>query len=146
MAIALGTTPEEEHGPGLAPLARVRHNFTIYHTVKAHFSIVQQIKGQVGLLFVDTESQEVTERFKDIHQPDFTQSGYRASRTVILPVGSIMQHHSNPPEPFPLSEELQLRELGLTTVRRKGCADFGESARLCGQARCSRRSRLSCSS
>ena len=37
MAIALGTMPEEEHGPGLAPLARVHYNFTIDHTVKAHF-------------------------------------------------------------------------------------------------------------
>ena len=31
-----------------------------------------------------------------------------------------MQHQSNPPEPFPLSEEPQLPELDLTTVRRKG--------------------------
>ncbi len=74
-------------------------------------SVVQQIKGQVGLLFTDTEPQEVIEWFKDFHQPDFARSGNRASRTVILPAGPVMQHHSDPPESFPHNEEPQLRKL-----------------------------------
>jgi len=36
MAKALGTTPEEEYRPGLAPLARVSDYFTINHTIEAH--------------------------------------------------------------------------------------------------------------
>ncbi|KAI0304473.1 ribosomal protein L10-domain-containing protein [Multifurca ochricompacta] len=112
MAKALGTTPEEEHRPGLAPLAT-------------------QIKGQVGLLFTDTEPQEVIEWFKDFRQPDFARSGNHAARTVILPVGPIMQHHSDPPEPFPHNEEPQLRKLGLTTVMRKGVPTLENPHKLC---------------
>ena len=74
------------------------------------------------------EPQEVVKWFKDFHQPDFTQSGYRASSTVILPTGPVLQHHSDRPEPFPHNEEPQLRKLGLTTVMRIGVPTFGESA------------------
>lgn len=39
MAKALGTTPEEEHRPGLAPLARVSDNsIIINHAIEAHFT------------------------------------------------------------------------------------------------------------
>ena len=122
MAMALGTTPEEEHGPGLAPLARVRYNFTIDHTVKAHFSIVQKIKGQVGLLFVDTEPQEVTEWFEDFHQLDFTQSGYRASRTMI--------------PPRRLSHATPIQPAGTVSAQRRAAAararsDDGQAERVC---------------
>ena len=37
MAKALGTTPEEEHRPGLAPLARVSKDYIIDHSDKAQF-------------------------------------------------------------------------------------------------------------
>jgi hypothetical protein len=37
MAKALGTTPEEEHRPGLAPLARVSDNSMINHTIETNF-------------------------------------------------------------------------------------------------------------
>ena len=37
MAKALGTTPEEEYRPGLAPLARVSDISLINHTIEAHF-------------------------------------------------------------------------------------------------------------
>jgi mRNA turnover protein 4 len=135
MAKALGTTPEEEHRPGLAPLARVSDNFTIDLTIEANFSVAQQIKGQVGLLFTDTEPQEVIEWFKDFHQPDFARSGNRASRTVILPAGPVMQHHSDPPEPFPHNEEPQLRKLGLSTVMRKGVPTLENPHQLCEQGK-----------
>jgi mRNA turnover protein 4 len=131
MAKALGTTPEEEHRSGLAPLARVSH---AYYPSKLLYSFkppVQQIKGQVGLLFTDTEPQEVIEWFKDFHQPDFARSGNRAARTVILPAGPIMQHHSDPPEPFPHNEEPQLRKLGLTTIMRKGVPTLENPHKLC---------------
>jgi mRNA turnover protein 4 len=97
--------------------------------------VVQQIKGQVGLLFTDTEPQEVIEWFKDFHQPDFARSGNRASRTVILPAGPVMRHHSDPPEPFPHNEEPQLRKLGLTTVMRKGVPTLENPHKLCEQGK-----------
>ena len=93
--------------------------------------LVQRIKGQVGLLFTDSEPQEVIEWFKDFHQPDFARSGNRASRTVILPAGPVMQHHSDPPEPFPHNEEPQLRKLGLSTVMRKGVPTLENPHKLC---------------
>ena len=135
MAKALGTTPEEEHRPGLAPLARVSSDFYYRSQSKLNLSVIQQIKGQVGLLFTDTEPQEVIEWFKDFHQPDFARSGNRASRTVILPAGPVMQHHSDPPEPFPHNEEPQLRKLGLTTVMRKGVPTLESPHRLCEQGK-----------
>jgi mRNA turnover protein 4 len=58
--------------------------------------------------------------FKDFKQPDFARAGNRATRTVVLPAGPVMQHHSDPPEPFPHNEEPQLRKLGLATVMRRG--------------------------
>lgn len=101
MAKALGTTPEEEHRPGLHKLS-------------------QHIKGQVGLLFTNSEPQEVIGWFDDFRQPDFARTGNIASRTVTLPVGPVMRVHSNPPEPFLHNEDPQLRKLGLTTTMKKG--------------------------
>ena len=128
MAKASGTMPEEEHRPGLASLARCVTTLLSITQSKLIFTVVQQIKGQVGLLFVDTEPQELTEWFKDFHQLGFARFGNRASRTVILPTDPVLQHHSDPPELFPHNEEPQLRKLGLTTVMRMGVPTFGESA------------------
>ncbi|EMD40105.1 hypothetical protein CERSUDRAFT_132940 [Gelatoporia subvermispora B] len=101
MAKALGTTPEEEHRMGLHKLAK-------------------QIKGQVGLMFTDSPPQEVLDWFADFQQPDFARSGNRATQTVILPEGPVMQQHSTPPEPFPHNEDPQLRKLGLRTTMKRG--------------------------
>ena len=73
----------------------------------------------------------MVEWFKDFHQADFARSGNRATRTVILPAGPVMQHHSDPPEPFPHNEEPQLRKLGLTTVMRKGVPTLDNPHKLC---------------
>jgi mRNA turnover protein 4 len=129
MAKALGTTPEEEHRPGLALLAKVSDR-TIEYTLFV-LNTFQQIKGQVGLLFTNTEPQEVIEWFKDFHQPDFARCGNRATRTVILPAGPIMQHHADPPEPFPHNEEPQLRKLGLTTIMRRGIPTLENPHKIC---------------
>ncbi|KAI0036526.1 ribosomal protein L10-domain-containing protein [Vararia minispora EC-137] len=112
MAKALGTMSEEEHRPGLSKLA-------------------SQIKGQVGLMFTDTDPEEVIEWFKDFKRPDFARSGNIATRTVILPAGPVMQHHSDPPEPFPHNEEPQLRKLGLSTVMRRGVPTLEVAHKVC---------------
>ncbi|KAF9241206.1 ribosomal protein L10-domain-containing protein, partial [Melanogaster broomeanus] len=116
MAKALGTTPEEEHRPGLHKLA-------------------QQIKGQVGLLFTDTEPQEVVEWFDDFRQPDFARSGNLASRTVILPAGPVMRVHSDPPEHFPHNEDPQLRKLGLTTTMNRGVPTLDAPHKICDKGK-----------
>jgi len=92
----------------------------IHFATVTPFDILQQLQGQVGLLFTDTEPEEVVEWFKDFRQADFARQGNIATRDVILPEGPIMQHHSDPPEPFPHNEEPQLRKLGLSTMMQKG--------------------------
>ena len=122
MAKALGTTAAEEHRLGLSKLASVSFEliFTVSFIYHLSPDFIQQIKGQVGLFFTDTEPQEVIEWFADFQQPDFARAGNKATRTVILPIGPVMRHHSDPPEPFPHNEEPQLRKLGLTTSMKKG--------------------------
>ncbi|KAF8919501.1 ribosomal protein L10-domain-containing protein [Mucidula mucida] len=112
MAKALGLTPEEEHKQGIHKLAK-------------------QIKGQVGILFTNTEPKEVIEWFADFKQPDFARAGNVASRTVVLPVGPVMRHHSDPPEPFPHNEDPQLRKLGLTTTMNRGVPTLTTAHKLC---------------
>jgi mRNA turnover protein 4 len=46
-----------------------------------------------------------------------------------------MQHHSDPPEPFPHNEEPQLRKLGLSTVMRKGVPTLENPHKLCEQGK-----------
>ncbi|KDQ62498.1 hypothetical protein JAAARDRAFT_66206 [Jaapia argillacea MUCL 33604] len=112
MAKALGTTEAEEHRLGL-------HNLS------------KQIGGQVGLFFTDSEPEEVIEWFKHFQPADFARSGNLAIRTVILPAGPVMQHHSDPPEPFPHNEEPQLRKLGLRTTMKKGVPTLEMPHTLC---------------
>ncbi|KAJ7259586.1 ribosomal protein L10-domain-containing protein [Mycena haematopus] len=112
MAKALGTTPEEEHRMGIHKLAK-------------------QIQGQVGVLFTDTEPDEVIAWFADFQQPDFARAGNIASRTVMLPAGPVMRTHSDPPEPFPHNEEPQLRKLGLSTFMNKGVPSLHNPHNLC---------------
>ncbi|KAG1822823.1 ribosomal protein L10-domain-containing protein [Suillus subaureus] len=116
MAKALGTTVEEEHRMGLHKLA-------------------QQIKGQVGLFFTDSEPQEVIEWFDDFKQADYARTGNKATRTVMLPVGPVMRVHSDPPEPFPHNEDPQLRKLGLTTSMKRGVPTLENPHRVCDKGK-----------
>ncbi|KIY68016.1 hypothetical protein CYLTODRAFT_375115 [Cylindrobasidium torrendii FP15055 ss-10] len=116
MAKALGTTPEEEHKAGIHKMAK-------------------QIKGQVGLMFTNSEPAEVTEWFADFKQPDFARAGNRATRTVILPAGPVMQHHSDPPEPMPHNEEPQLRKLGLSTSMNRGVPTLQTAHKICDKGK-----------
>ncbi|KAI0771215.1 mRNA turnover protein 4-like protein [Trametes elegans] len=116
MAKALGMTPEEEHRPGMHKLAK-------------------QIKGQVGLFFTDSPPSEVEEWFDDFHPPDFARAGNRASRTVVLPAGPVMQQHSTPPEPFPHNEDPQLRKLGLRTRMERGVPTLDVPHTVCEQGK-----------
>jgi len=131
MAKALGLTPEEEHKIGLHKLSKVR-SIRLHLCSQAEWkNSSQQVKGQVGLLFTDSEPQEVTEWFDDFKQPDFARAGNVASRTIILPEGPVMRHHSDPPEPFPHNEEPQLRKLGLSTSMTRGVPTLSSPHQLC---------------
>jgi len=130
MAKALGTTAAEEHRLGLSKLASVSC-LDSFLLSPPFITFIQQIKGQVGLFFTDTEPQEVVDWFADFQQPDFARAGNKATRTVILPVGPVMRHHSDPPEPFPHNEEPQLRKLGLTTSMNKGVPTLTAPHTLC---------------
>lgn len=116
MAKALGATAEEEHRMGLHKLA-------------------QQIKGQVGLFFTDSEPQEVIEWFDDFKQADYARTGNKATRAVILPAGPVMRVHSDPPEPFPHNEDPQLRKLGLTTSMKRGVPTLENPHRVCDKGK-----------
>ncbi|EEB94568.1 hypothetical protein MPER_06598 [Moniliophthora perniciosa FA553] len=108
----------------------IRDNTGGRHRMGIH-KLAQQIEGQVGLLFTDTEPREVIDWFTDFHPPDFARAGNVAPRTVILPAGPVMQHHSDPPEPFPHNEEPQLRKLGLSTKMNRGVPTLEVPHKLC---------------
>lgn len=95
----------------------------------------QHIKGQVGIMFTDSEPQEVIDWFADFQRPDFGRAGNKASRTVILPAGPVMRTYSDPPEPFPHNEEPQLRKLGLTTRLNRGVPTLDAPHKVCEEGR-----------
>lgn len=100
MAKALGTTPEEEHKPGLHDVGK-------------------KLSGPVGLFFTSSPPEEVIEWFRHFAKPDFARSGNVATREVILPEGPIVMYN-DPQSPFPSSMDPQLRKLGLSTRLVKG--------------------------
>ncbi|KAG8908026.1 mRNA turnover and ribosome assembly protein [Tulasnella sp. 403] len=100
MAKALGTTPEEEHKPGLNVVAR-------------------KLNGQVGLFLTSDPPDEVISWFESFSKPDFARSGNVASQDVVLPAGPIVMYN-DPASPFPSTMEPQLRKLGLSTRLIKG--------------------------
>ncbi|TCD70888.1 mRNA turnover and ribosome assembly protein [Steccherinum ochraceum] len=116
MAKALGNTAEEEHKEGLHKIA-------------------QQIKGQVGIMFTNSPPSEVVEWFADFHPPDFARSGNLSPKTYTIPAGPILQHHSDPPEPFPHNEEPQLRKLGLHTKMVRGVPTLENPHEVCKEGK-----------
>ena len=75
------------------------------------------------------------EWFADFQQLDYARTGNIASRTVTLPAGPVLRHHSDPPEPFPHNEEPQLRKLGLTTSLTKGVPTLTAPHQLCQEGK-----------
>ena len=77
----------------------------------------------------------MTAWFDDFHPPDFARAGIRAPKTVIIPVGAVLQHHSDPPEAMPHNEEPQLRKLGLTTRMIRGVPTIDVPHKICEQGK-----------
>lgn len=82
-------------------------------------------------MFTDSPPEEVIAWFDDFHPPDFARSGNKATQTLILPAGPVMQQHSTPPEPFPHNEEPQLRKLGLHTKMVRGVPTLDSPHTVC---------------
>lgn len=113
-----------------------RHVISIWLLVATYdCHCAQKIKGQVGLLFTDSEPQEVIDWFDDFRQADFARTGNIASRTVTLPAGPVMRVYSDPPEPFPHNEEPQLRKLGLSTTLKRGVPTLETSHKICDEGK-----------
>lgn len=77
----------------------------------------------------------MTAWFDDFHPPDFARAGIRAPKTVTIPLGPVMQHHSDPPEAMPHNEEPQLRKLGLTTRLNRGVPTLDVPYKICEQGK-----------
>lgn len=73
----------------------------------------------------------MTDWFDDFAPLDFARSGAVAPRSVTLPSGPVQQRHSDPPEPFPHSEEPQLRRLGLHTRLVRGIPTLDAPHKIC---------------
>ncbi|KAF9645040.1 hypothetical protein BDM02DRAFT_3181387 [Thelephora ganbajun] len=95
----------------------------------------QHIKGQVGLFFTDSPPDEATTWFDDFHLPDFARAAIRVPKAVIISIGAVTQHHSDPPEAAPHNKEPQLRKLGLTTRTRRGVPTLGIPHKICEQGK-----------
>ncbi|KAF9115601.1 mRNA turnover 4 [Mortierella sp. AM989] len=108
MAKALGTGPEDEHKENLHKLA-------------------EQLVGHVGLLFTNTDPQEVQEYFANYTESDYARSGVKATSTFVVPAGPV--HRGE--EVFPHNMEPQLRSLGMPTVLNNGIVTLTNEYRIC---------------
>lgn len=105
MAKALGTTPEEEHLPGLHKLTPFMNN-------------------TIGLLFTNQEPQEIIDYFTEYVQTDFARAGLEATREFTVPEGVVYSRGGDIPveEDTPLAHSLEptLRKWGMPTRLTKG--------------------------
>jgi mRNA turnover protein 4 len=93
MQLALGRTEEEEYKEGI-------------HTIS------NMLKGNVGLLFTNEQSDIVRGWFDQYHSLEYARSGFTTSQDILLKEG--------PLEQFSHSLEPHLRSLGLPTALKKG--------------------------
>jgi len=107
--VALGRTEAEEYKDGLSKLG-------------------SKLTGFRGLLFTDHSKQEVLKYFNSYSAPEFAQSGFIATQTVVLDAG--------PLEQFNFSMEKRLRELGLDILLKNGVMELQQELTVCqeGQA------------
>lgn len=121
MALALGTSPEREHMPGLSKLSN-------------------HLKGQVGLFFTSWDVSETLDYFHSIRRPEFARAGCVATQTFIIPSGGPLSPILSQEDkaagierstPFPSAMEPQLRKLGLSTRLEKGSIMMAAEQTVC---------------
>ncbi|KAK4505497.1 hypothetical protein PRZ48_003460 [Zasmidium cellare] len=120
MAKALGTTPEDEHAPGLGRLSAY-------------------LKGSVGLLCTNRAPQEVLEFFEGFVEVDFARSGVVATRTVTVPQGVVYSRAGEVPVeddvPLPHSLEVTVRKWGMPTRLEKGKVMLDQEYVICEEGK-----------
>lgn len=114
VAKALGATEAEEHKPGLSQLHK-------------------HLSGTVGVFFTDHDPAETEAWFAHYTQADYARAGNRATRSIELPAGPIMNRESDPPEQFQHTMEPQLRRLGLATRLERGVPTLAAPHVVCKQ-------------
>lgn len=120
MAKALGTTPEDEHAPGLGRLSAY-------------------LKGSVGLLSTDRAPQEVLEFFEGFVEVDFARAGAVANRTVTVPQGVVYSRAGEVPVEddvaLPHSLEVTVRKWGMPTRLDKGRVMLDQEYVICEEGK-----------
>ncbi|KAF2161414.1 hypothetical protein M409DRAFT_28147 [Zasmidium cellare ATCC 36951] len=120
MAKALGTTPEDEHAPGLGKLSGY-------------------LKGSVGLLCTNRAPQEVLEFFEGFVEVDFARAGVAATRTMTVPAGVVYSRAGEVPVeddvPLPHSLEVTVRKWGMPTRLEKGKVMLDQEYVICEEGK-----------
>nr|POF21084.1 ribosome assembly factor mrt4 [Quercus suber] len=120
MAKALGTTPEDEHAPGLSKLSKF-------------------LAGSVGLLFSNREPSVVLEYFEGYAEMDFARAGVRAMRTFTVPAGVVYstggEQAVEDDVPLPHSLEVTVRKWGMPTKLEKGKVVLSEEYVVCEEGK-----------
>src|SRR5436305_9847389 len=129
MAKALGTTPDDEHQPGLSSLSR-------------------HLSGNVGLLFTSRPPPAILSHFATYTPTDYARSGCVSTRSFTLPAGTVFSRGGEIPaeEDVPLqhSQEPALRALLVPTRLVRGKVTLDAEYEVCkeGQTLDSRQTRL----
>ncbi|KAG0148774.1 hypothetical protein CROQUDRAFT_654341 [Cronartium quercuum f. sp. fusiforme G11] len=113
MRLGLGSTPENEHMPGIGVLGKL-------------------LEGDTGLLFTDEAPKVVMEWFADFVRDDYARKGNVATETVELPAGPVMIKEVNDdPSVAPGSLDSHLRSLGLPTSLQRGVPTLASPYTVC---------------
>jgi mRNA turnover protein 4 len=120
-ARAIGSTPEEAQAPGIDGLTRY-------------------LSGTVGLLFTNRDPASVTDYLRSISPVDFARAGAVASRTVVVPPGTVYSTAGQvaPENDVPLGQaiEPELRKLGMPTRMVRGRVVLGDEGQIEGYTIC----------
>lgn len=120
MAKALGTSPEDEHAPGL-------------HKLLPH------LKGNVGLLCTNRAPGEILEYFESFVEVDYARAGTVADRTFTVPAGTVHSRGGELPieddVPLPHSLEVTVRKWGMPTRLDKGKVILDQEYVLCEEGK-----------
>ena len=118
MAVALGLSKETEPYPNTSMLSPYLH-------------------GNVGLLFTPRPSPAIIHYFETFQPMDYARSGTAASRTFVIPAGTIYSRAGEIPqgEDVPLAHSIEpnLRKLGVPSKLVKGRIELENDFTVCRQ-------------
>lgn len=116
MAKALGGTPETSPGPNT-------------------YLLTPYLAGSVGLLFTPRPPADVVAFFAAFHPLDYARAGTRATRTFVIPAGTVHSRAGEVPaeEDLPLAHSIEpsLRKWGVPTRLVKGRVELENEYTVC---------------